>query len=90
MTGDEVFEAEWEDLTEKEILVGILSELQQIRVVLSQADSGAQSESDGDVMYRCRRCPDGTEVAKGDRERHATKQHKAPVDMVDSMFERVE
>lgn len=90
MTDDPDFADEWDDLTEKEILVGILSELQQIRVVLSEADSGAQSESSGDVMYRCTRCPDGTEVAKGDRERHAMKQHKAPSDMVGSLFERVE
>jgi hypothetical protein len=81
---------DFEDVSQKELLVYILGELQQIRVVLSEADSGAQSESDGDVMYRCRRCPDGTEVAKGDRERHATTQHKAPADMVESMFERVE
>ena len=78
------FQAQWDDLDEKVILAQILTELQQIRVAIQSADTGAQeSES-----YECRKC--GATVPAGDRERHARSQHKAPFDMVDGLFTEVE
>ena len=85
---DDDFQAQWDDLDEKVILAQILTELQQIRLLLSDAESGAQSDGDEQDAYRCRKC-DAT-VPAGDRERHARLQHKAPADMVDGLFEEVE
>ena len=82
------YEQAWNDLDEKVILAQILTELQQIRLLLSDAEQGAQSDGDEQEAYRCRKC-DAT-VPAGDRERHARSQHKAPADMVDGMFEEVE
>jgi len=79
---------EWDDLTEKDILVGILTELQQIRLLLSEADSDALSDSDEPTTYSCQRCP--ATVPADERERHARKQHKAPGDMIEEMFEVAE
>ena len=79
---------EWNDLDEKVILAQILTELQQIRLLLSDAEQGAQSDGDEQDAYRCRQC-DAT-VPAGDRERHARSQHKAPADMVAGMFVEVE
>ena len=79
---------EWEQLDEKVILAQILTELQQIRLLLSDAESGAQSDGDEQDAYRCRKC-DAT-VPAGDRERHARSQHKTPADMVDGLFTEVE
>jgi hypothetical protein len=91
MTDDEPdYESEFEDLDEKVVLVEILAELQQIRRALTDADSGRQRASSGDVMYRCTRCADGTEVPEGKRERHARNEHRAPPDMALSMFEPIE
>ena len=88
MTNADDFEDQWNDLDEKVILAQILTELQQIRLLLSDAESGAQSGAADETAYRCRKC-DAT-VPAGDRERHARSQHKAPFDMVDGLFEEVE
>ena len=84
----EQHEQAWQDLDEKVILAQILTELQQIRLLLSDAKSGAQSDDDEQDAYRCRKC-DAT-VPAGDRERHARSQHKAPADMVDGLFTEVD
>ena len=84
----EAYEEAWNDLNEKVILAQILTELQQSRLFLSDAESGAQSDGGEQDAYRCRKC-DAT-VPAGDRERHARSQHKAPADMVDGLFEEVE
>ena len=84
----EEYQEAWNDLDETVILAQILTELQQIRLLLSDAESGAQSDAADEAAYRCRKC-DAT-VPAGDRERHARSQHKAPADMVDGMFEEVE
>ena len=88
MSDADDFEAQWNDLDEKVILAQILTELQQIRLLLSDAESGAQSDGDEQDAYRCRKC-DAT-VPAGDRERHARSQHKAPADMVDGLFAEVD
>ena len=84
----EQYEQAWQDLDEKVILAEILTELQQIRLLLSDAEQGAQSDGDEQDAYRCRKC-DAT-VPAGDRERHARSQHKAPFDMVDGLFTEVD
>ena len=88
MTDADDFEDQWNDLDEKVILAQILTELQQIRLLLSDAESAAQNDGGEQDAYRCRKC-DAT-VSAGDRGRHARSQHKAPADMVDGMFEEVE
>jgi len=91
MTNDtDDFEQEWDDLDEKVILVQILTELQQIRLLLSEADRDAQSESSSGTMYVCTKCPDDTQVPKSDRERHARSEHNAPPGMAESLFTEVE
>ena len=84
----EQHEQVWQDLDEKVILAQILTELQQIRLLLSDAESGTQSDGGEQDAYRCRKC-DAT-VPAGDRERHARSQHKAPPGMVDGLFTEVE
>jgi hypothetical protein len=86
MTDD--YADDWQDLTEKELLVGILTELQQLRLILSQADSGASDDGDGEDAYRCQRC--GESVPADARGRHARESHRAPPGMVEGMFEVVE
>ena len=84
----EQHEQAWQDLDEKVIHAQILTELQQIRLLLSDAETDAQSDAADETAYRCRKC---TEVVEADaRERHARSQHKAPGDMVDGMFTEVE
>jgi len=91
MTNDtDDFEQEWDDLDAKVILAQILSELQQIRMTLQNAETDAQSESDAETIYRCTKCPDDTHVPASDRERHARSEHNAPDGMVKSLFEVVE
>jgi len=91
MTDPDDFEDQWNDLDEKVILAQILTELQQIRLLLSQADTGASDDAGGETPeYQCTKCPGDVRVAEGDRERHARKQHKAPPDMIDGMFTAVE
>jgi hypothetical protein len=91
MTNDtDDFEQEWQDLDGKVLLAQILAELQQIRMLLSEADTDAQSESSSDTMYRCTKCPGDTQVPERDRERHARSEHKCPPGMAESLFERVD
>jgi hypothetical protein len=81
---DETFQ----DIPEKVILAQILTELQQIRLLLQTADSGAQSDADDAATYRCRECQ--TTLPADQRERHAREQHKAPPGLAEQFFERVE
>jgi len=82
---------EWEQLDEKVILAQILTELQQIRLALTDAETGASRDSDdAPTEYTCTKCPGDTRVPAGERQRHAREQHKATEDMVDGMFEGVE
>jgi len=91
MTNDQDdYAEEWQDLDAKVILAQILTELQQIRMTLQNAETDAQSDSDADTMYRCTKCPDGTQVPKSDRERHARSEHNAPPGMAESLFTEVE
>ena len=86
--GSTDFEQQWDDLDDKVILVQILTELQQIRMALTQGRQHPQTDRNSAPMYECKRC--GTQVTQGEKERHAYKQHKAPTDMVGGMFTEVE
>ena len=88
MSDADDFEDQWNDLDEKLIHAQILTELQQIRLLLSDAERDAQSDADEQDAYRCRKCD--AAVPAGDRERHARSQHKAPADMVDGLFTEVD
>ena len=73
MTDDpDDYAEQWADLTEKELLVGILTELQAIRVALADDPT----PDDAEPRYRCQYCDDV--VTADDRERHARESHKAP------------
>jgi len=78
------YEDEWEQLDEKVIQAQILTELQQIRMLL-QSQQEPQNDS---VRYRCTKC--GATVATDEREAHARREHKAPSDMADALFEVVD
>ena len=82
------FEDQWQDLDEKVILVQILTELQQIRMALTDATDDAQRDENTEPTYRCRKCQ--ATVEPSDRERHALNAHKCPADMVAGMFVEVE
>ena len=84
----EQHEQAWKDLDEKVILVQILTELQQIRMTLTDATDDAQRQSNTETTYRCRKCQ--ATVEPSDRERHAMNAHKSPADMVDGMFVEVD
>jgi hypothetical protein len=79
---------EWDQLTEKELLVGILTELQQIRMAVTQAESDASDDADSADTYECTHC--GAAVTAAERTQHAHNTHNAPPEMVDGMFEVVE
>jgi len=79
---------EWDELSEKEILIGILTELQQIRMAVTQADSGASDGADTADTYECTHC--GATVTAAERKQHAYSKHNAPPEMVDGMFERAD
>ena len=64
----EQHEQAWQDLDEKVILVQILTELQQIRMTLTDATDDAQRQSNTGPTYRCRKCQ--ATVEPSDRERH--------------------
>lgn len=66
------FEDQLEDLSEKDLLIGILAELKWLRVALT-TDAEAGEAPD---VYRCDTC--GDRVAADERERHLVDQHKAP------------
>jgi hypothetical protein len=73
------------------ILAQILTELQQIRLALTDAETGASRASDDSpTEYTCRKCPGEERVPAGERQRHAYERHNAPPEMVDGMFEVVE
>lgn len=79
------YQAEWESLSERDLLEGIFIELTQIRALLSQlAENGEPGDSGAASVYECDRC--NATVKPGEREQHAVGQHSAPVDMVDSLF----
>jgi hypothetical protein len=80
--GDD-YQEQWDDIDEKVLLVQILTELQQIRVALTDAQSRSEQEQDADT-YQCKRC--NATVQADARERHAREQHKAPPDMEDVLF----
>ena len=88
MMTEQDFEDEWNDLDEKVILVQILTELQQIRMTLTDATDDAQRDSTKETTYRCRKCQ--ATVEPSDRVRHAMNAHKCPADMVDGMFVEVD
>ena len=88
MSEDTDFEDEWDGLDDKVILVQILSELQQIRMTLTDATDDAQRDKNTETTYRCRKCQ--ATVEAHDRERHAMNAHKSPADMVAGMFVEVE
>jgi len=88
MSDPDDYADEWEQLDEKVILAQILTELQQIRLLLSQADTGASDDDDDETAYRCRKC---AEVVEADaRADHARNAHKAPPGVADGMFTAVE
>jgi len=78
-------EQEWQELDDKEILMGVLTELQQIRLLLQGAENGHEGTSES--VYECTKC--GTQVKKDERRDHAISSHKAPPDMVDGIFKEV-
>ena len=80
----EQYADEWEQVSEKVLLAQIYAELQQIRVALTDAQSRSEQEQDADA-YQCKRC--NATVQADALERHAREQHKAPPDMIDSLFE---
>jgi len=84
MTED--YEQEWDNLDEKEILMGILTELQQIRLLL-QAENLDQEDS-SKQLFECTKC--GKTYSKDERREHAMSTHKAPEDMVDSLFTEID
>jgi len=72
---------EWSDLTEKEILIGVLTELQQIRMTLQSAQTDTEANTE---VLSCQRCE-----WQGPKEKataHARDVHKAPPSIADSIF----
>mgnify|MGYP000235144372 CR=1 FL=1 len=84
MTDADDYADEWDDLTEKELLVGVLTELQQIRLLLSDADRERDADPD---QYECTECR--TTVPADKRERHVREQHKAPPGDTEAVAERL-
>lgn len=78
------FEDALDDLTEKELLIGILAELKWLRVALTSGEP-----DDGEAVYACRTC--GKRVGEADRERHAVEVHNLPpgIDYAEE-YERVD
>jgi len=81
---NEDYADEWEDLTEKEIFIGCLTELQQIRLLLQGAENNTEQR---ETMFVCDRC--GETLSKDERKQHAVKGHNAHESMVDEMFTAV-
>jgi hypothetical protein len=92
LTDDDIeqYEQELADLSEKDLLVHILVELQAQRHDLAQLAEGQdRSESEDDKLFKCNLC--GDLFAGQDRERHLVKQHEAPPGIsVEGEFERVD
>jgi hypothetical protein len=74
-------EQQWQDLSEKELLIGVLTELQQIRLLLQGAENDESERTDG---FACDLC--GEVVQKDDRHTHAVSGHNVHSSEVDSMF----
>ena len=72
---------DFDELTEKEILMGIWMELQRMNASNSREDTS-------EPLYSCDKCE--WEGTAEDRQRHAQEQHKAPPNMLDSLFTQVE
>jgi len=75
------YSEQYDDLEEKDILIGILTELQQIRVMLQTRDTG---DDDTPPTYACDRCD--AEVPEDKRAAHARDAHKAPPGMATEIF----
>lgn len=80
LTEDELqeYQNEFEDLSEKTILVSILFELQHIRFILqggSERASGSESDS-SDLWYECTFCLES--VREDEREKHLRREHDSP------------
>jgi len=86
--GTDDYQAVWDDVPEKVILAQIMSELQQIRLLLAEGDTRPSDDAESEDSYQCLRC--NATVPKADRERHAESQHKAPPGVAESLFEPVE
>jgi len=74
-------EQDFHDLTEKEILIGVLTELQQIRLTLQSTQAATETQT---AVLSCQRCE-----WEGPREKataHAREGHKAPPSLADSLF----
>jgi len=88
MSDPDDYADEWEQLDEKVILAQILTELQQIRLALTDAETGASDDAGDPTEYRCRKCQ---KVVPADaRGAHARDTHKAPPEMAEGMFTAVE
>ena len=87
MSNPDDYAAEYDDLEEKDILIGILTELQQIRVMLQARDAG-DDDDDTPPTYACDRCD--AEVPKDKRAQHARDAHKAPPSMATEIFTEVD
>jgi len=74
---------QYDDLDDKDILIGILTELQQIRLRLD-----ARERDDTPPTYECDRC--GATVPKDGRAPHARDAHKAPPEEVKRIFTQVD
>jgi len=83
MSNDD-YAAEYDDIPDKDILIGILTELQQIRVMLQ----ARETRDDTPPTYACDRCD--AEVPKDKRAQHARDAHKAPPSMATEIFTPVE
>ncbi len=73
---------EWDNLTQSEQLYSIYAELRLLREAITDTENPTQ-----EPMYECERC--GTRVDKSERKAHAIEQHKAPPEMLDSLFTRL-
>ena len=79
------YSEQYDDLDDKDILIGILTELQQIRVMLQARETDTD---DTPPTYACDRCD--AEVPKDKRATHARDAHKAPPSMATEIFTPVE
>jgi len=85
MSTDKDPEQQWDNLDDKTLLVQILMELKAIRMRLPEDTSQEQQESTT-TMYECDHC--GATVKAEERKDHALSKHKAPPDMMDTLFTR--
>jgi len=85
------YAAQFEDLSEKVILVEMLAELKALRVAVTaaveDADGGADAPQEN---YVCQRCAGDKIIAAGERERHARSEHNTPPGEALSIFDPAE